>query len=284
MKKALVALVSAFWACSGALAQTNQLFDEGWQFTNNGKTISVDLPHDWDIFTAPDPEKGATGTGGGWYAAGKGEYRKSFKTPVGELVKLHFEGVYQKAEVFINGQKAGQHAYGYTPFTVDVTPFLYRDKRMNEVVVKVNNSEQPNCRWYSGSGIYRHVWLQTMPALHIAENGVFVTTPEVKGDKAVVQVEVTVENESDQDRNATVAVGNGQLMVSVPARQTKTVSTSFVVNNPHLWSPDDPYRYEVKAELREAGKTIGQQTARTQGGRQDHRPADCPLWHPLVLV
>ena len=73
MKKALVALVSAFWACSGALAQTNQLFDEGWQFTNNGKTISVDLPHDWDIFTAPDPEKGATGTGGGWYAAGKGE-------------------------------------------------------------------------------------------------------------------------------------------------------------------------------------------------------------------
>ncbi len=224
MKKALVALVSAFWACSGALAQTNQLFDEGWQFTNNGKTISVDLPHDWDIFTAPDPEKGATGTGGGWYAAGKGEYRKSFKTPVGELVKLHFEGVYQKAEVFINGQKAGQHAYGYTPFTVDVTPFLYRDKRMNEVVVKVNNSEQPNCRWYSGSGIYRHVWLQTMPALHIAENGVFVTTPDVKGDKAVVQVEVTVENESDQDRNATVAVGNGQLMVSVPARQTKTVS------------------------------------------------------------
>ena len=261
MKKALVALVSAFWACSGAFAQANQLFDEGWQFTNNGKTISVDLPHDWDIFTAPDPEKGATGTGGGWYAAGKGEYRKSFKTPVGELVKLHFEGVYQKAEVFVNGQKAGQHAYGYTPFTVDVTPLLYRDKRMNEVVVKVNNSEQPNCRWYSGSGIYRHVWLQTMPALHIAENGVFVTTPEVKGDKAVVQVEVTVENESDQDRNATVAVGNGQLMVSVPARQTKNVSTSFVVNNPHLWSPDDPYRYEVKAELREAGKTIGQQTA-----------------------
>ena len=243
-----------------ASAQTNLLFDEGWQFTHNGKTISVDLPHDWDIFTAPDPEKGPTGTGGGWYAAGKGEYRKSFKTPIGELVKLHFEGVYQKAEVFVNGQKAGQHGYGYTPFTIDVTPFLYRDKRMNEVVVKVNNSEQPNCRWYSGSGIYRHVWLQTMPALHIAENGVFVTTPEVKGDKATVRVEVTVENESSQDRNTTVAVGNEQLIVSVPAKQTKAVTTTFIVNNPHLWSPNDPYRYEVKAELKEAGKTIDHQT------------------------
>ena len=260
MKKSLVALVTAFCACSGVLAQTNQLFDDGWQFTHNGKTISVDLPHDWDIFTAPDPEKGPTGTGGGWYAAGKGEYRKSFKTPIGELVKLHFEGVYQKAEVFVNGQKAGQHGYGYTPFTIDVTPFLYRDKRMNEVVVKVNNSEQPNCRWYSGSGIYRHVWLQTMPALHIAENGVFVTTPEVKGDKATVRVEVTVENESSQDRNTTVAVGNEQLIVSVPAKQTKAVTTTFIVNNPHLWSPNDPYRYEVKAELKEAGKTIDHQT------------------------
>ena len=243
-----------------ASAQTNQLFDDGWQFKKKKKTISVDLPHDWDIFTAPDPEKGPTGTGGGWYAAGKGEYRKSFKTPIGELVKLHFEGVYQKAEVFVNGQKAGQHGYGYTPFTIDVTPFLYRDKRMNEVVVKVNNSEQPNCRWYSGSGIYRHVWLQTMPALHIAENGVFVTTPEVKGDKATVRVEVTVENESSQDRNTTVAVGNEQLIVSVPAKQTKAVTTTFIVNNPHLWSPNDPYRYEVKAELKEAGKTIDHQT------------------------
>ena len=254
----LCTMMLAAFIC--ASAQTNQLFDDGWQFTHNGKTISVDLPHDWDIFTAPDPEKGATGTGGGWYAAGKGEYRKSFKTPIGELVKLHFEGVYQKAEVFVNGQKAGQHGYGYTPFTIDVTPFLYRDKRMNEVVVKVNNSEQPNCRWYSGSGIYRHVWLQTMPALHIAENGVFVTTPEVKGDKATVRVEVTVENESSQDRNTTVAVGNEQLIVSVPAKQTKAVTTTFIVNNPHLWSPNDPYRYEVKAELKEAGKTIDHQT------------------------
>jgi beta-galactosidase len=245
----------------GASAQTQrQLFDNGWQFTHDGKTINVDLPHDWAIAYAPDPATGTSGTDGGWYPGGKGEYRKMFATPKGEVVKLHFEGVYQKAEVFINGQKAGQHAYGYTPFTVDVTPYLYRDKRLNEVLVKVDNSELPNCRWYTGSGIYRHVWLESMPALHIAENGVFVTTPEVSADKAVVKVDVTVQNESDDDRNAMVAIGVGQMMVSVPAHQQKTVSTSFVVRNPRLWSPYDPCRYEVKVELKENGNVIHQQS------------------------
>ena len=245
----------------GASAQTQrQLFDDGWQFTHDGKTINVDLPHDWAIAYAPDPATGASGTDGGWYPGGKGEYRKTFATPKGEVVKLHFEGVYQKAEVFINGVKTGQHAYGYTPFSVDVTPNLYRDKRLNEVVVKVDNSEQPNCRWYTGSGIYRHVWLETMPALHIAENGVFVTTPEVSADKAVVKVDVMVQNESDNDRNAMVAVGVGQMMLSVPAHQQKTVSTSFIVRTPHLWSPDDPFRYEVKTELKENGNVIHQQS------------------------
>ena len=245
----------------GASAQTQrQLFDDGWQLTHDGKTINVDLPHDWAIAYAPDSVTGATGTDGGWYPGGKGEYRKSFSTPKGEIVKLHFDGVYQKAVVMVNDQQAGQHAYGYTPFTVDITPYLYKDKRLNEVLVKVDNSEQPNCRWYTGSGIYRHVWLETMPALHIAENGVFVTTPEVSSDKAIVQVETTVKNESDRDRSALVAIGVGQMMVSVPAHQSKTVSTSFVVRNPHLWSPDDPYRYEQKVDLKEEGEIIDQMT------------------------
>ena len=246
-----------------ASAQTQrQLFDFGWQFTHNGKTQTVDLPHDWDIFEGPNSGKGATGTGGGWFKAGKGEYRKTFKTPDSELVKLHFEGVYQKAEVYVNGQKAGQHHYGYTPFTVDVTPYLYKEKRENEVVVKVDNSEQPNCRWYSGSGIYRHVWLETMPALHIAENGVFVTTPEVSADKALVLVDVTVQNESQADRNATVVVGGAHLMVAVKAGESKTVTTTLYVNNPRLWSPENPTLYEAKVKLKEAGNVIDNATAK----------------------
>ena len=259
MKK--IAILSfALCAWISTMAQsTSTLFDKGWQFTREGKTINVDLPHDWDIFEAPDPSTGATKEGGGWFPGGKGEYRKTFKTPDAEVVKLHFEGVYQKTEVFVNGQKAGQHAYGYTPFTVDITPYLHKDKRDNEVVVRVNNSEQPNCRWYSGSGIYRHVWLQTMPALHIAENGVFVTTQDIAADKAMVRVEVTVANESDRNRSAMVVVGNGQLMASVPAHQTKTVTTSYVVRNPHLWSINNPYLYETNVVLKEAGNIIGGQ-------------------------
>jgi beta-galactosidase len=247
--------------------RSRQLFDFGWQFTHNGTTQTVDLPHDWDIFEGPNSGQGATGTGGGWFEAGKGEYRKEFRVESLELrdklVKLHFEGVYQKAEVYVNGQRAGQHHYGYTPFTVDVTPYINKDKKQaNEVVVKVDNSQQPNCRWYSGSGIYRHVWLETMPALHIAENGVFVTTPEVSADKARVQVDVTVQNESQADRNATVVVGGAQLMVAVKAGESKTVTTTLFVNNPRLWSPESPTLYEAKVELKEAGNVIDNATAR----------------------
>ena len=232
-----------------AEAQTQSLFDSNWQFTRNGKTITVDLPHDWDIYDAPDPATGATGTGGGWFQGGKGEYRKKFATPKGELVKLHFEGVYQKAEVFVNGQKAGQHAYGYTPFTIDITPYLFKDKRLNEVTVKVDNSQQPNCRWYSGSGIYRHVWLQTMPALHIAENGVFVTTPDVSADQATVQVAVTVQNEAATEQQATVDVEDQQQTITLKAGETKTVNFNYTIQHPHLWSPDDPYLYSANVKL-----------------------------------
>ena len=241
---------SALPSVSGLDRRSRQLFDFGWQFTHNGKTQTVDLPHDWDIFEGPNSGHGATGTGGGWFEAGKGEYRKTFKTPIGEVVKLHFEGVYQKAEVFVNGKKAGQHHYGYTPFTVEVTKFLNKDKRENEVIVKVDNSEQPNCRWYSGSGIYRHVWLETMPALHIAENGVFVTTPVVSAQKATVKVEVMVQNEGNNDQQGIVEVEGQQQEVSLKAGESKAVSFTYTINNPKLWSPDSPYLYTASVELK----------------------------------
>ena len=267
MKKIMMTMMLAIAVVTASAQTKSQLFDFGWQFTHNGTTQTVDLPHDWDIFEGPNSGQGTTGTGGGWFEAGKGEYRKEFRVESLELrdklVKLHFEGVYQKAEVYVNGQRAGQHHYGYTPFTVDVTPYINKDKKQaNEVVVKVDNSQQPNCRWYSGSGIYRHVWLETMPALHIAENGVFVTTPEVSSDKARVQVDVTVQNESQTDRNATVVVGSAQLMVAVKAGESKTVTTTLFVNNPRLWSPESPTLYEAKVELKEAGNVIDNATAR----------------------
>ena len=253
MRKIIIIMMLGIIAVTASAQK--QLFDFGWQFTHDGKTQTVDLPHDWDIFEGPNSGKGATGTGGGWFEAGKGEYRKQFTINNSKfiidnsLVKLHFEGVYQKAEIFINGQKAGQHHYGYTPFTVDVTKFLYKDKRENEVIVKVDNSEQPNCRWYSGSGIYRHVWLETMPAMHIAENGVFVTTPEVSANKATVKVEVTVQNEGNNDQKGIVVVEGKHQEVSLKAGESKTVTFTYTISNPKLWSPDSPYLYEVHAKL-----------------------------------
>ena len=238
-----------------------QLFDFGWKFTHNGTTQLVDLPHDWDILEGPHSGKGATGTGGGWFEAGKGEYRKLFASPKGEVVKLHFEGVYQKSEIFVNGQKVGQHHYGYTPFTVDITKML-KNKGMNEVVVKVDNSQQPNCRWYSGSGIYRHVWLESMPALHIAENGVFVTTPEVSDNQALVQVEVSVANESPSNRNAIITIGGKELTVNLAAGETQTVRTQFTVNNPSLWSTEHPTLNNISVQLKEKGKILDTQTVK----------------------
>ena len=238
-----------------------QLFDFGWKFTHNGTTQLVDLPHDWDILEGPHSGKGATGTGGGWFEAGKGEYRKLFASPKGEVVKLHFEGVYQKSEIFVNGQKVGQHHYGYTPFTVDITKML-KNKGMNEVVVKVDNSQQPNCRWYSGSGIYRHVWLESMPALHIAENGVFVTTPEVSDNQALVQVEVSVANDSPSKRNAIITIGGKELTVNLAAGETQTVRTQFTVNNPSLWSTEHPTLNNLSVQLKEKGKILDTQTVK----------------------
>ena len=267
----MIPLMLVFAAVTASAQTTRQLFDFGWQFTHNGTTVNVDLPHDWDIFEAPNSGKGATGTGGGWFEAGKGEYQKKFRVESivlrDKLVKLHFEGVYQKAEVYVNGQKAGQHHYGYTPFTVDVTKFLYQDKRENEVVVKVDNSEQPNCRWYSGSGIYRHVWLETMPALHIAENGVFVTTPEVSANKAKVQVEVTVQNESNNDQQSIVEVEGQQQEVKLNAGESKTVTFTYTIDNPKLWSPETPNLYEVHAKLSSQLSTFNAQLSTKFGIR-----------------
>ena len=279
LRKAFIAVALA--ATTGTMAQNQELFDFGWQFTRDGKTIQVDLPHDWDIYDAPDPANGATGTGGGWFHGGKGEYRKTFSTPKAEIVKLHFEGVYQKAEVFVNGQKTGQHGYGYTPFTVDVTPYLYMDKRQNEVVVKVNNAEQPNCRWYSGSGIYRHVWLQTMPALHIAENGVWVTTPEVSATQAKVNLQIYVNNAGSEARkidDVEVSFKGGTFTLTSQSeamkrrwRESYTDVTqngqsicglTYTIDQPRLWSPDAPYLYEATIKLKENGRVIDEKTVK----------------------
>jgi len=263
MKKMSTILSFCLMVALGMMAQRNNLkwnevFDWSFRQMVNGQWTDekyVTLPHDWDIYAGPHSGKGATGTGGGWFEGGIGEYRKELGVDglelTDELVKLHFEGVYQKAEVFINGQKAGGHDYGYTPFTVDITPYINKEKGPNELMVRVDNSEQPNCRWYSGSGIYRPVWLEVMPKVHIAENGIFVTTDLATDgvQKAKVDVKVTVENEDNVSHTATVKVEGQEQTISLAAGERKDIDFSYIIDHPHLWSPDDPYLYYVLVTL-----------------------------------
>ena len=193
------------------------LMDRDWKFFlgddknaseinfNDGTWRLLDLPHDWSIegqFSKDEP----TGGGGGYLPTGIGWYRKQFVLPSsvrGKQISIQFDGVYQNSEVWINGHYLGKRPNGYISFVYDLSPFLVKGK--NIIAVKVDNSNQPNSRWYTGSGIYRHVWLNITNPLHIAQWGTYITTPNVDSASATVSVKTKIEN-SEQD------IGNAVLI------------------------------------------------------------------------
>lgn len=196
--KLLTALFLLWGVCFGADAYPGseyrkQLFDYDWKFKlgdypdaslntyDDADWRILDLPHDWSIEGTLDPEN-PMGNDGGYFPAGTGWYRKSFEIPSkhkGKKVGIYFEGVYMNSEVFINGKSVGIRPYGYSSFYYDLTPYLRYDDK-NIIAVRVDNSQQKNCRWYTGTGIYRHVWLTAMNAVHIEHWGIAITTPEVE--------------------------------------------------------------------------------------------------------
>ncbi len=158
----------------------------------------VTLPHDISI-TKPRDAKHPTGSGGGYAWSGAVTYRKQFQAPEawqGQSVQLEFEGVYMNTEISVNGQLVRLQPYGYTSFLVDLTPHLHLGTE-NEVAVVANTSAQPNSRWYSGAGIYRHVWLRVGGPVHIVPCGLFVTTPVV--DPAQSQIMIATELANDRN-------------------------------------------------------------------------------------
>src|ERR1700761_8298654 len=181
-------------------------FDSNWLFNlgdvNNGQAPDADdakwrhlnLPHDWSIegeFSKDNP----AGTGGGALPGGIGWYRKTFSLPAADknkLVYIGFDGVYQKSDVWINGHHLGFRPNGYISFRYELTPYLNYGAKKNLIAVKVDNSVQPNSRWYSGSGIYRNVWLVTNGRVAIDHWGTFVTTPKVSSQSAAVNLEVKI--------------------------------------------------------------------------------------------
>ena len=254
-----------------AQARERILFDDNWLFALNPKAKLMEvpefndrdwrrlsLPHDWAIegsFSSSHP----SGAGGGALPGGMGWYRKHFKIDENDKYDkyfIEFDGVYMNASVYINGNLLGTRPYGYSRFEYDLTPYLNRGGD-NVIAVKVDNTDQPNSRWYSGCGIYRHVWLTKTEDLHVAHWGTHVV-PVVDGKQGKVNVTVTLVNElldftakavlrnSLLDANGKVVVSHSS---SVTVPKSKDFKQTLTFNNPQLWSVENPYIYTVKTEV-----------------------------------
>ena len=231
--------------------------DKGWR--------TLDLPHDWAI-EGDFNEHNPSGTGGGALPGGIGWYRKSFKISGQQndyVFSIEFDGVYMNSSVYINGHLLGTRPYGYISFSYDLTPYLNWDGD-NVIAVKVDNSDQPNSRWYSGCGIYRDVRIVKTRSVHVDQWGTYITT-EINDQYTVANIDVTIENDRPDPVEITVysaildANRKGVSMMvdnMVAQKGTNTIQQKVYMTEPHLWSLDDPYMYTMLTEIRLNGKTI----------------------------
>ena len=234
-----------------AQARERQNFDNGWRFVladsaQMSKTDyhdthwrALNLPHDWAVegdFLCSNP----SGAGGGALPGGIGWYRKTFnlQKKQGERYFIEFDGVYMNARVYINGKEVGYRPYGYSSFEYDITPYLIAGR--NVVAVRVDNSDQPNSRWYSGCGIYRHVWFTKTADVHVKHWGMHVVAnPD---GRISVTADVESQGKAYKVRN------------QVFDAQGRAVGLK--VHRPHLWSVDDPYIYKVRTQVLVGGKVV----------------------------
>jgi beta-galactosidase len=231
--------------------------DSGWR--------TLDVPHDWAIEGDFD-EHNPSGTGGGALPGGIGWYRKSFTVSEknkGRLIKIEFDGVYMNSSVYINGHLLGTRPYGYISFSYNLTPYINWGGK-NVIAVKVDNSDQPNSRWYSGCGIYRDVKIVKTHPVHVDQWGTYITT-DIKDEYTVTNIDVTIENDSPDPVEITVwstilnADRKGVSMIAdhlEATNGTNTIKQQVYMTEPHLWSVDDPYMYTMVTEIRLNGKTI----------------------------
>lgn len=272
-------IIALLFVClaSVALAGERRLLDSGWRFHRGDAAGAeapefddrswrrVDLPHDWSVESPPAKDALSAG-GGGYHVTGVGWYRlelpleasKLRPHPPSTVIRLEFEGVYRNAQVWFNGHLLGGHAYGYTPFSLDVTDHVRFD-RPNVVAVRVDNSRQPNSRWHSGSGIYRHVWLRTGSEVTVPSDSLWAQTTELNPETATVEVVYDVDNTSELDLELVACVSLRDPTGGVVAEATEKLSsaagkckphvTSLNVVSPQPWSVDSPSLYEVQVEL-----------------------------------
>ena len=269
MKKFL-AIIMLMAGAQSLSARESQLFDKGWLFTLadsagmeqvNYLDINwrhLDLPHDWAIegdFSPANP----SGASGGALPGGIGWYRKHFSVNPKEKNKRYviaFDGVYMNATVYVNGHKLGTRPYGYSSFEYDITPYINKVGD-NVVAVRVNNSDQPNSRWYSGCGIYRHVWLKKSAEAYITQWGQYVsTTPQ---GEVKIKVDAHVAGGKKMTVRHTILDAAGKVVAKGVGGETQTLK----VTHPHLWNIGDGYLYTVKSELLVGGKVMDTETTKT---------------------
>ncbi|MBN1246580.1 MAG: hypothetical protein JXC32_02925, partial [Anaerolineae bacterium] len=238
-----------------------------WRRLDDSRWRRLDLPHDWSIELGRSPDA-PSGASGGYFQTGRAWYRKRFEAPeswASQHVRIEFEGVYMNAEVWLNGDLLIRHPYGYTTFHLDLTPHLkFGEENLLQVVV--DNGAQMNSRWYSGSGIYRHVRLLVGGPQHVAPWGVYVTTPVVSAEHATVNVETTLVNHNPAAAYATlrshVIAPDGTVLASaesatvVAAGLFEMVAQEMMVGEPALWSPESPTLYHLRTELLVEGEVV----------------------------
>ena len=254
-------------------------FNKDWRFhlgdfpsgqeavTDDSQWRGLNLPHDWSIEGEFDEKNPAT-TGGGALPGGIGWYRKAFALPAtarDQLVFVEFDGVYRNSEVWINGHYLGKRPYGYSSFRYELTSFLKFDGQKNLIAVKVDNSQQPNSRWYSGSGIYRNVWLTTTNKVFVDHWGTFVTTPDVNPKTAKVHAETKISNNTTSDQNAVLTtiiyspagkeISRVSSSLSIAKSSVLSVAQDLAVGRPSLWSVDSPTLYRLFSQVT-VGRTV----------------------------
>jgi len=275
---ALLFFISISFADSPKGSRIIENFDKNWKFNlgdvsdgqlpdfNDSQWRTLDLPHDWSIEGKFSKENPATPDGGA-LPGGIGWYRKAFVLPQSEkglLVFIDFDGIYRNSEVWINGHYLGKRPYGYSSFRYELTPFLKYGEEKNTIAVKVDNSQQPNSRWYSGSGIYRNIWLVTTNNVFVDHWGIYITTPEVNEQSAKVRIQTTIRNVFPNDQKIILKISvldktdnhiaDIESEVAVSKNSTSVVSKAITITNPILWSIENPYLYRVLTTITCDGK------------------------------
>ena len=275
-------------------------FDEGWRFwigddqaakelkfdDTNWRTLN--LPHDWSIEGPVNPPPSGEKTGG-YFTHGIGWYRKSFTTPKDAVTKvvIEFDAIYMNSDVWINGHFLGRRPYGFVGFTYDLTEYLKKDGSPNVIAVRVDDAAEPSVRWYAGSGIYRHVRLITTGFTHFRLNGgIFITTPEVSSEQAVVKASYIIDANffssqkqqewakdvwkvKSESQNVTlrsiVMSLDGKIIASTETNITlqsmhsgKVATQQITVPKPRLWSDKTPELYKLQSTLIFEGSTLDQ--------------------------